>query len=355
MSELVTLSKNSAEFESYLLGTFSQDKRALPVQSLNVNSTAETVTFKIVPVDQLQIPPWIVRVTKTLKIRSFLFVLVPLFLVLTKNIADQTLRDPIATLIATIGVIAAFIAVNLRNDYMDHIKGVDRILERSGSRAIQNGWTTAARIKSASTGFLILALLCAIPVTLAYPQVSLVIAAGMVIGLWAQFKKKNSFKYQIGGEISLFLMLGPLLTVGYQLSMGARFDEESVWLGCVWGWAVLFVVHLRNFRNILPSGQAGFRNTVNWLGFDNSRRLLAFWWGAFLVMNLVYHYIYAGLYWGFYLAVVLFFVSIRFISKLKELSSPVGGELRQVFKYGLTLFLVTVGLWVLECLWYLSQ
>lgn len=353
MSEFVTLSKNSPDFEAYLLGTFAKDKRALPVQSLNVNSAAETVTFKIVPLSEIAVPTFIVRVLQTIKVRSFLFILVPLFLMLTKNMADQTLRDPISALIATFGLVCAFISVNLRNDYTDHVRGVDRILERSGSRAIQKGWTTAAHIKSLSTVFLCLSLVIATPVVLAYPDITYVIAVALLIGLWAQFQKRVSFKYQIGGEIALFLMFGPLLTVGYQLAMGAHFDVESVWLGVVWGWAVLFVVHLRNFINIMPSSQAGFRNTVNWLGFDRSRRLLAIWWAIFLIINLFYHAVYAGNYWGIYVSVALCLLSFSFIGKLKALSSPVGGDLRQVFKYGFTLFLFTIGLWVFECLWYL--
>ncbi|WP_413295354.1 prenyltransferase [Bdellovibrio sp. HCB185ZH] len=353
MSEFVTLSKSSPEFESYLLGTFAKDKRALPVQTLNVNSASETVTFKIVPINSLEFPPRIVRIMKTVKFRSFLFILVPLFLILTKNIVDQTLRDPISTLISTFGVICAFISVNLRNDYTDHVRGVDRVLERSGSRAIQNGWTTAAHIKSLSTVFLLISLLCSLPVMMAYNEVAIVIVVAALIGLWAQFQKRISFKYQIGGEFALFLMFGPLLTVGYQLAMGAPFDKESLWIGVVWGWAVLFVVHLRNFINILPSSQAGFRNTVNWLGFDRSRRLIAIWWAIFLIINLFYHTVYAGKYWGVYVSVALVFLSFTFISKLKSLSSPVGGDLRQVFKYGFTLFLFTIGLWVFECLWYL--
>lgn len=353
MSQLITLTKNSPEFESYLLGTFSDSKRALPVQTLNVNSASETVTFKIVDVKDLQRPSWLIVALKSLKVRSFLLLLVPLFLVLTKNMVDHTIRDSLTTLIATIGLFFAFLSVNLRNDFMDHIKGVDRIFQNSGSRSIQNGWLTAIQVKNLSVLFLIFAIVCSLPVIFAFPVVAVVIAIAIVVGLWAQFKKKNSFKYQIGGEVALFLLLGPLLTVGYQLSMGAAYDPESFWLGCVWGWGVLFVVHLKNFTDILPSSQAGFRNTINWLGFDNSRRFLAFWWLAFVGMNLAYHYFFAGVYWGFYLSVAVLIISTSFIAKLKSISSPVGGELRQVHKYGLTLFLITVGLWVFECLWYL--
>lgn len=355
MSQLVTLSKSSPDFESYLLGTFSADKRALPVQSLNVNSSSETVTFEVVSLADVQRPSWWIIALKSLKVRSFLLLLVPLFLVLTKNMADETIRDPWTTIIATLGLMFAFIAVNLRNDFMDHIKGVDRIFSNSGSRSIQNGWMTAMQVKNLSTAFLIFAALCSIPVIFAFPSVALIMAAATAVGLWAQFKKKNSFKYQIGGEVALFLLLGPLLTTGYQLSMGADYDPEIFWLGCVWGWGVLFVVHLKNFINILASSQAGFKNTINWLGFDNARRFLAFWWLAFVGMNLAYHYIFAGVYWGFYSSVAVLIVSSSFISKLKRISSPVGSELRLVFKYGFTLFLITIGLWVFECLWYLNE
>lgn len=354
MNEFVTLSKSSPDFESYLMGTFSTKKRALPVQSLNVNTAAETVTFKIVPLNELKVPSFWFIALRALKLRGLLLLLVPIFLILTKNIEDGSIRDRQTTTFATIGLIFAFIAMNLRNDFMDHIKGIDRIFTYSGSRAIQNGWTTAIQVKKISLKFLLLAYMCAIPVVHAYPEVSIVILLATVVGLWAQFKKRNSYKYLIGGEISMFLLLGPLLTVGFQLSMGAGFDWDSFWLGCVWGWGVLFVLHLRNFTNILPGSQAGFRNTINWLGFDKSRRLLAFWWLSFVLVNLFYHYAYAGTYWGFYLSITVLIVSASFIGKLKSISSPVGSELRHVFRYGFSLFLVTTGLWIFECLWYLT-
>lgn len=354
MNQFITLSKNSPEFESYLLGTFADDRRALPVESLNVNSASEMVTFKVVSLSNLNRPSaWYIAL-KSLKVRGFLLLLVPMFLVLTKNMVDNSLRDTSTTIFASLGLIFSFIAMNLRNDFMDHIKGIDRIFSYAGSRAIQNGWLTAIQVKNYSVWFLLLAMLCAVPVIFSYPEVTVLIFSAMAIGLWAQFKKQNSFKYRIGGEVAMFLLLGPLLTVGYQLSMGAQFDWESFYLGCVWGWGVLFVLHLRNFTNILISSQAGFQNTINWLGFDKSRRLLAFWWLSFVLVNLFYHYAYAGIYWGFYLSVTVLMVSASFISKLKTISSPVGSELRHVFRYGFSLFLVTVSLWVFECLWYLA-
>jgi len=355
VSELITLSQSSPKFESYLLGNFAKNKRALPLQTLNVNSAAETVTFKIVDVKDIQKPPLLVRWAMLLKVRSFLFLLVPLFLVLTKNIADETRIDPLMTAVATAGVFLAFIAVNLRNDFIDHMRGVDRVLDRSGSRAIQRGWTTASRVKHLSSFFIILALLCGVPVIVAVPAVGEIVGAAAVIGLWAQFRKRNSFKYRIGGELVLFIMLGPLLTVGYQLAMGAQLDAEVCWLGCLWGWLILFIVQLKNFTHIFVSSQAHFTNTVTWLGFDKSRRMLAMWWGLFILFNLMYHIKFAGFYWGWFITASLAIFSIRFILQLKTISSPVGSELRHVFRSGYGLFLLTIALWCFECLWYLIR
>lgn len=355
MSELITLSKKNPEFEAYLLGTFSKTHRAIPQQTLNVNTASETVTFKVTPLASLEKASSWTMICQIYKVRTFLLIFLPLFLIMTKNFDDHAGHDPLTTLIATIGVLLAFVAINLRNDYMDHMKGVDRVLERSGSRAIQNGWVTAEQVKSLSTVFLVLALICAVPLIFAYPSLFWIIGASLAVGLWAQFKKRNSFKYRIGGELALFVMLGPLLTVGFQMAMGVPADLESFWLGCVWGWLVLFVVHLRNFMNIFPSSQAGFANTVNWLGFDKARRLIAFWWILFLAFNLTYHLVYAGSYWGVYLTIVLLFASFGFIRKLKNISSPLGSEIRTVFRSGFYLFLLTIGMWVFECLWYLLR
>lgn len=362
MSELVTLSKNSRDFESYLLGTFSKSKRALPVQTLNVNSAAETVTFRIVSLQDIAPPTGFVWIAQTLKLRSFIFVLVPLFLVLTKNIISQRADatafvsvDPLSAVLASIGVLLAFLSANFRNDFMDHMKGIDRVLVQSGSRAIQKGWVTAAQLKYASTLLLAASMVCSVPLLLVSPWLAGLVLFGVIVGVWAQFKSKNSFKYRIGGELSIFLMLGPLLTVGYQVAITGTADSESFWVGVVWGWLVLFVVHLRNFLNILPSAQAGFSNTINWLGFDRSRRMIAAWWGLFVVFNLILHWTHSGLSLGFYLGCVLALISIPFVLKLKKLASPVGSELRQVYRFGFYLFLIAIGFWVFECLWFLLR
>lgn len=342
--ELKTLQKGTEEFDSYLKGTFSSTHRALPLQTLNANTQFETVTFQIVPVSEIHPPNWLLFFAHTFKAKNFLLVLFPLFLILVKNIADRAVIDPFSAVISTLGILCAFISLSLRNDYLDHLRGIDRVIGDAGSRSIQKGWTTAQEVKKYAVVFLALALFCALLIVVAFPPVLIVLAVSLLAGWWA---------YSAGGELSLFLLLGPLLTVGYQLSMGANFDIESLLLGFIWGWLVLYLVHLKNFVHIIPSSQAKFNATVNRLGFDKARRLLAAWWILFVVFYSSYHLFFGSLLWGIYGGVVLVLISVRYITQLKKISSPAGSGIRTIAISGRRVFQIALLLWTIENFWYL--
>ncbi len=326
------------------MGTFSENERALPLQSLNVNSQSETITFKIVSKDKISRPPAFIFLAQTFKAKNFLLVLFPLFLVTVKNVTGSSLIDPFAAVISVLGILCAFVSLSLRNDYLDHMRGIDRVVTDRGSRAIQNGWLAAVDVRRYSYFFLILALFCAIPVVVTFPSVLLVLVVSLLTAVWA---------FQIGNEVSMFLLLGPLLTVGYQLSMGILFDLESLLLGGLWGWLVLYLAHLRNLTSIIASSQARFRNAVNRLGFDKARRLVAAWWILFVVFYGAYHVFYSSKLLGIYGTTLLAFITFRFILKLKRLSTPAGSEMKSVFESGRRLFQIAVVMWTLENFWYL--
>lgn len=355
MSDVVTLSKSSPEFESYLLGTFSKDKRALPVRTLNANSSQETVTFEIRPVSEIERPPLPVLLLYLLKVRAFILVLFPMYLILVKNTADKTIHDAIVVVLSTFGILFTYIAVNLRNDFTDHMKGLDRINPKAGSRVIQRGWMTAAQVKSWANVFVTLALLAAALVIIAFPVVVGVVILTLLVGIWAQFLKKGSFKYQRGGEIFVFLLLGPLLTTGYHISIAGSWDLESLFLGVIWGWLVVFLQHIKNFEFIMINSQAGFHNTVTWLGFDKARLMLKWWWLGFLGMFILYHLRYAGDFWTWFLGSVIAFCAFPFFIAINHLQSPVGSDLVRVRRRGYNLVLVTIFLWALENIWYWAQ
>jgi 1,4-dihydroxy-2-naphthoate octaprenyltransferase len=355
VSEVVTLSKGSADFERHLLGTFSKDKRALPLQTLNANSVQETITFEVKPLSEIERPSGFVIAIHLLKIRAFILVLFPMYLILVKNTADKTIRDPLVVILSTLGVLATYIAVNLRNDYTDHMKGLDRINPGAGSRVIQKGWVTAAQVRSWAHFFVGVALVFASLVIFAFPVVVGVVVLTGLVGIWAQFLQKGSFKYHKGGEIFVFLLLGPLLTTGYQISIAGYWDLESLYIGCLWGWLVVFLQHIKNFEFIMINSQAGFHNTVTWLGFDRSKNLVKFWWLGFLAMFIAYHLNFAGAFWTWFLGAVLAFSAFPFFMSLNNLQSPVGSDLIRVRERGYGLIMITIFLWAAENIWYWGQ
>lgn len=343
-SSLRTLDKSSAEFESYLWGAFSNTQRALPVQTLNANSKSESVTFRIVEASQIQRPGLLPFLVQTFKARNFILVLFPLFWILSKNLGDGNSVDPVSAVISTLGILCAFISLGLKNDIADHFRGIDRILTDRGSRAIQKGWLTARQVQKYSWFFLALSLACALMIVVVWPQAAVIFAISLVFGLWS---------YLRGGGIPLFFLLGPLLTAGYQLSFGGLLSEEVVMMGILWGWLVLYLRYLKNFLHIVPSSQAGFRNTVNRLGFDHSRRGIALWWLAFLALNFLFHVRLEQIEVGVVESVLLLIPTIWFLVRLKQLSSPVGSKLLSVYRGGRYLFAFAVGLWTLESFWLL--
>lgn len=351
--EFKTLQISDPEFESYLMGDFSETQRAIPIKTLNVNSATETVTFKIVNVDDIEYPNPFEFLAKVFRVHHLLMVIFPLLLVLTKNTTDHLIGDGVSVLLATLGVIFGFVAAGFRNDYMDHIKGLDRISEEAGSRVIQQGWLTAKEVRRYSFFFLTLALICSIPLVIVQPALLIIVILSLVVALWAQFTKRHAFKHQIGGELSIFLLLGPLLTTGYQMALGVPFDWEVVFLGSIWGWMVLFLIHLKNFGQIMILSQAKFQNTVTWLGFDRSRKLLGAWWLGFILLYFAYHCEFAGFYWGWYMSLALLFLSTRYFIRVRSIQSPVGSDLVRIQVIGRRLYLLVVGIWTFESLWYL--
>lgn len=355
MSRYITLKKSDSDFQKFLLGTFSENQIALPVKSLNVGTASEEVTFEIVDRKDINMPSTLSFFLQVFKVHNFIFVMVPLFLVLIKNLADHRHHSAMAAFLAAAGVLCGFVAAGFRNDYLDHLKGFDRLQKQAGSRAIQEGWVTAAELRRYSYMFLGLALLAAIPLVMRQPLLIAIIGGALLVALWAQFGRSTSFKYQIGGELSIFVLLGPLLTLGYQVAIGSGYDLEVALLGGLWGWLLLFLIHLKNFTQILPLAQGGFHNTITWLGFDRARGFIAFWWLGFIILYFIYHLRYAGLYWGWYLSLTLLFFSIRFLVRIKSLRSPLGSDMLAVQVIGRRLFLLAVGLWTCENLWYFWQ
>ncbi len=348
-----TLEKKAPEFESYLRGTFSKKERALPVKSLNVNTDQESVTFQIVPLSEIKRPSYFTIWMKAFRPRSFLMVLFPMFVVASKNIVDNVNIDSMTLILATLGVLFLYAAFNLRNDYVDHMKGFDRIDLQLGSRPIQAGWLTAETVRKVANLFIILSFILAFPIFIAVPPILLFVAIALLISYLVLFRLRVSFKEIAGGELGIFLLVGPLLTSGYELSFTGVIRPETVVIGLIWGGMALMPIHLRNLELIVSQSQAGLHNMVNYFGFDKAKRFIAYWWILCLGGFVGYHFEYSGFFWCWFYTCFMAFVSILFFQDLSFLQSPAGSRMLAVRKRGDYLLVFIMALWVVEMLGYL--
>lgn len=353
MSQLVTLSRKDPLFPKYLHGTFSDKERALPVQSLNVNTEHEQVTFQIVPIEKIEKPVFLIKWARIMKLHNLTLLGFTLFAILIKNSVDGIAFDPALALLSAIGAFCLHIGVNLRNDYQDHINGLDRIHPQGGSQAIQKGWITAARVRTLSFVFLFIGIIFGLPSLFVYPELFILIGTIALLAIVGFSQYRMGMKYRLWSEVTIFLLLGPLLSVGYQYAIGCGFDLEVVLLGCTVGLLGAYFIHLKNFQAILVNSQAKFHNTISELGFEKSKTFLIAWWWLFFGFLNLYHYIYAATSWFWIIFLGSLGPTIYVFKGLNQLHSPLGSKVDMTVDKNKKIGIFVLALWTLEYLSYL--
>jgi len=355
VSQFITLKKKDSDFASYLLGTFSKTQLAMPMTTMNLDSPEETVTFEIVDKSSIKKPSALHIFFSLIKFQNLFLILLPLFYVLIKNYVDNRFRDPGTCLIASVGMLFIFAALNIRNDVNDHMSGYDRVNIAFNPKPINKGWITAAQASSLSWLLTLIAMAISIPVMLRQPEEARVIAVVTALVFAGGLLSKNSYKNQHWGEVIFFILAGPGVVSGYQVALGAGVDTESLAFGILWAWGIQFLVHLNNFNHILTSSQAGIKNTMTNAGFNKAKKMLIGWWCAFIVLWVLYHYFYASTFWSYLTTGILIFWSIPTFVKISEISSPLGSDLAEAKKVGYRNFLLMCVLIVIEFYWYLGS
>ncbi len=354
MSQFITLKKSDPKFKKHLYGTFSHDDIAIPMTTLNLGSVEETITFEIKKKSDIKKPMFIMMFLHIIKIKKYLLILVPLFYVLAKNYVDGRMFDSWSLFLAAVGSLFLFAGINIRNDVIDHITGYDRVNTSEELKPIQEGWLTAADALFISRASILISALFSIPVMINQPEEVHVIVVLIGLILAGKVFVRNSYKNQHFGELLLFILSGAGLVLGYQVALGAGIDTEVLAFGVLWGWAILFLMHLNNFRNLLSSSQAGLKNTMTRLGFDRAKKLLNYWWIVFLLLWFAYHHFYGSVFWSTLSNLILIFWSIPTLIKISQIQSPVGSDLIEAKLAGYRNFLLMNGILILEFGWYVG-
>ncbi len=353
-----TLHRSDAEFNSYLWGSGLhqiQGTIPLPLETLNLGAADETVTFEIIKKDQISKPSIIKFISSLIKLPNYILILMPFFYILVKAYTSNQSFDAFTGSLSGIAMLFLFAGLNIRNDVSDHISGYDRVNLSNRKRPIAQGWITAYRSSQISWLLILLAAFISIPIFILHKELFRLGAIVILLFVFGQFVKKNSYKSNRFGETILFILVGPALACGYQISLGALVDNQILVFGSFWGLAVLFLVHMNNFSHLLTSSQSKIQNTMTKMGFDRAQFFLVVWWLLCCVMWFIFHLTYAEKITSFLVTLILVVCSIPFVIKILKLKSPVGSDLIRIRKDSYKIFLLMVTLFFIENFWALGE
>lgn len=336
---LITLKKTDKDFESYLWGRKSTNEIALPIQSLNIGSAHEVVTFEMIPKNSIQKPNFILFIAQLFKINRFIYVLFPFSYILANSYANEKLKDPFSIVFVFIAVMFLFVGINLRNDVVDYVSGFDRVDVSADEKPIAKGWVTASFVSKISKGCIFFSILLAIPELIIYKKLFYLFLISASLMLAGRFLDKNFYKQKKYAEFILFLLIGPILAAGLQLAGGLAINTEVIAFSLVWGLGILFLIHVNNFCTILKSSQAMISNTVTLMGFDRAKFFLTLWMLCILLAAVTHQIFFHGISFTLVALLPLAFTFYFLSKKIKNVQSPLSSNLPMVRKQALYFFM----------------
>jgi 1,4-dihydroxy-2-naphthoate octaprenyltransferase len=170
-----------------------------------------------------------------------------------------------------LGVICLQISVNALNDVEDHLRLIDLPGTLGGSGVIQKGWMSAFQLNTLGYVFLGLGILGGLPAVLIRPPLLLCFGLLGVLGVLAYSGKPLGIKYRALGDLVIFVLLGPLIAMGFAQAVMGRFDLSVFCLGSAFGFLSCAILHANNFQDIEFDSSYGIRTLATSLGFQGSR------------------------------------------------------------------------------------
>ncbi|MBC7743044.1 MAG: prenyltransferase [Bdellovibrionaceae bacterium] len=343
-----TIKKSDPLFIQYLWGESQSGARPVPIETFNLGLPEETVTFEFLTRDQISKVNFLTFLSHFIKLNSFTLVLMPLFFVLTKNFVNDRYNDPFSIILAALSMILLYAGLNIRNDVVDHLSGFDRVNIAFYPKPILKGWITAKTASRISWTLMTGSFLISLPIFILQNELIRVVTGVILLIIMSQLVSKNSYKNTLLGEMTLFLLLGPALVAGYQVSMGAGIDTEVLSFGVLWGTASVFLIHINNFSHLVTSAQARIKNSMTNMGFDNAKKFIIFWWFLLLGMWIGFHWFFMPLLNTLLSTLILIGFSVPFLIQLKKIKSPLGSELRHLRKESVKIFVMIAFIFFVE-------
>lgn len=334
--QFLTLSDSDPKLQALLDGLTDESG----VRALLIPSDHEW-TFEFVSTDSIVRPAWPMVWIKALRPDTLVLSVGPILATLGWLIAwSRSTQTPILLLhaaLTVIGILALHASVNLFNDYHDHKRGWDRVLERGGARVISRGWLRALDVRRAAWAAFAIAVLAGIPVVLANLSAGVLLAFFALAAALEFAISRFGLKYRGFAEIMAWFMFGPLLTGGFTWAMTGKLMWRSLALGAVFGSLALLCLHLKNFERVLIDGRAGIKTWPVRAGFDASKTFTYFCFALISVSMAFVLVLVDPTPERVFPMIVLAFGIGPLAARVRGIESPVAGRMRGLHAAGLRL------------------
>ncbi len=274
--EFVTVLKKDKEFQSYLDGTFSSHKRAIPQKVFYANTENEKVTFLIFEKDQIKLPNIILLLGKLFRVEWLSLSFGPAIACIGYAFSKGQSVDILYMGLSLLSLFCFHSAVFALNDYKDHMGGSDRVNQLGGSQVIQKGWLPANFVKS--LGVIMFGMGAAVGFFVLINQPLIFIASVLFISLLVLIYSFNGPNLKaIGfGEILAFICFGPLIVFGFTSVLGSPMGAKEWALSLLFGQLAFLIMQARQLENIVADSRSGERNLVTYLGFDKAKKFIGY-------------------------------------------------------------------------------
>ena len=285
MNETLTLFKSDPRFKDYLTGRFSKDKRAVPIQSLNVGTPDENVTFEIIEVQDTKQPSQILIWLQMIRLEElFLLFLSTSLLVLFFQRAQMN-WSPFFVLMSFLAVSSLYISTNFLNDYLGQIWGFDRENPNTGSQTIQRGWVRAVCVKRAGYAFLLMGAFLGAPSLLQHPPILIFVIILSAISGAVFLSYKMGISFNGAAESLSFFLPGPLLINGFSLASTGQINLEVFSYSLLVGWSSTLLLHLKNLERTAYDSRKSYKNWVGKMGFEKAKLFIGLWLLGFVFLT----------------------------------------------------------------------
>lgn len=274
MHEFVTLDRSHPQFRPYLLGNVNREKVAIPVKSFNVNQSNEQVTFQLVPLSEIQRPNMFLILTQIFRIDLLALTFMPALVVVLQSWSKIKHYDLVT--LALLSLLFIHASVFCRNDFVDHMRGIDRLNEKSGSRIIQRGWLRAVTVQKLYLALMAVAVVLATPVLLQMPELILLSVIVALLGVVGYSHLRWGAVHWIFGDLAIWCCLGVFITMGMSWVAHQELNWTIFLFGSYFGLLSVIYVEVRHMISMVVDYEARLMTLPVRLGFDKAKLAVIF-------------------------------------------------------------------------------